>query len=130
MDQWKKENSFDFVQHALDAEKRIREFIRKTPLEYSPILSRLGKGRVYLKLENLQISGSFKLRGALNKLLSLSEAEKTRGIVTASSGNHGMAMAYGLTRFDIRGRIFLPENASPAKIRALSVGLPLMRQSG
>lgn len=115
-----KENvSFGFIPMAQEAERRIRAFIRKTPLEYSPSLSRTGKGTVYLKLENLQISGSFKLRGALNKLLSLSEDEKKKGIITASSGNHGMAVAYGLKKFHIKGRIFLPESASPAKIKAL-----------
>ena len=109
----------DIVHEAEKAERRIREFIRETPLEFSPYLSRTGKGNAYLKLENTQISGSFKLRGALNKLLSLSEEEKKNGIITASSGNHGMAVAYGLKTFNIRGRVFLPANASPTKIKAL-----------
>jgi len=109
----------DIVKEAENAERRIREFIRETPLEHSPYLSRIGKGNVYLKLENTQISGSFKLRGALNKLLSLSEDEKIKGIITASSGNHGIAVAYGLKIFNINGSIFLPANASPTKINAL-----------
>ncbi len=107
------------VKEAQEAEGRIQEFIRETPLEHSPFLSRIGKGQVYLKLENTQITGSFKLRGALNKLLFLSEDKKNRGIVTASSGNHGIAVAYGLKRFNLNGRIFIPANASPAKIKAL-----------
>ena len=115
----KKETLINIVNEAEEAESRIRKFVRKTPLEYSPFLSRIGKGNAYLKLENTQISGSFKLRGALNKLLSLSEEKKIRGIVTASSGNHGMAVAYGLKAFNINGRIFLPANASPTKIKAL-----------
>ncbi|MFC2161454.1 threonine/serine dehydratase [Acidobacteriota bacterium] len=109
----------DIIKETHEAEKRIRKYIRKTPLEYSHFLSRAGKGQTYLKLENMQISGSFKLRGALNKLLSLSEKERRNGIITASSGNHGMAVAHGLNIFDIKGRIFLPANASPAKIQAL-----------
>lgn len=119
MKEKKSEALFEIVKEAKEAERRIREFIRKTPLEHSPYLSRIGKGNAYLKLENTQISGSFKLRGALNKLLSLSEGEKTKGIITASSGNHGMAVAYGLKAFNINGRIFLPTNASPIKIKAL-----------
>ncbi|MBU4255449.1 MAG: pyridoxal-phosphate dependent enzyme, partial [Acidobacteria bacterium] len=83
----------DLVKEALAAESRIRPCIRETPLEYSPYLSNLGDCRAYLKLENIQITGSFKLRGAANKLLSLSEGEKMRGAVTASSGNHGTAFA-------------------------------------
>ncbi len=114
-----KEETINIVKEAEEAEGRIRRFIRETPLDYSPFLSRIGKGHVYLKLENIQITGSFKLRGALNKLLSLSENERSKGIVTASSGNHGMAVAYGLKRFNISGRIFLPANASPTKIKAL-----------
>jgi threonine dehydratase len=109
----------NIVNETEEAESRIREFIRKTPLEHSPFLSRTGKGSVYLKLENTQITGSFKLRGALNKLLSLSEHEKEKGIIAASSGNHGMAVAYGLKTFSIDGRIILPANASPIKIKAL-----------
>ncbi|MCJ7580822.1 MAG: threonine/serine dehydratase [Candidatus Aminicenantes bacterium] len=104
---------------AIEAEGRIRKYIRETPLEHSPYLSRIGQGSAFLKLENTQITGSFKLRGALNKLLSLSPDEKKQGIITASSGNHGMAVAYGLKTFNIRGRIFLPANASPTKIKAL-----------
>src|SRR5262245_11045680 len=67
-------------------------------------------------MEHLQITGSFKLRGAMNKLLSLSPEERSRGIVTASSGNHGAAVAYGLRELGIPGVIFVPENASPAKV--------------
>jgi threonine dehydratase len=109
----------DIVKETEAAESRIRKHIRETPLEPSPFLSRSGKGNISLKLENTQITGSFKLRGALNKLLSLSEEEKNRGIITASSGNHGMAVAYGLKKFNIKGRIFLPANASPTKIKSL-----------
>jgi len=109
----------DIPAEVLEAEERIRPFIRETPLEFSHYLSKLGGCRVYLKLENLQITGSFKLRGAMNKLLSLSEEERARGVVTASSGNHGAAFAYVLEKFGWRGRIYLPEYASPAKVETL-----------
>lgn len=103
----------------LKAEKRIRIHIRETPVEYSPFLSQLGDCEVYLKLENIQLTGSFKLRGAMNKLLSLDQAQKEKGIITASSGNHGMAFAYLTKTFDFKGTIFLPKIASNTKIEAL-----------
>ena len=101
------------------AEERIRPYIRETPLEYSSYLSRLGQARVHLKLENLQLTGSFKLRGAMNKLLSLSAKERQKGVVTASSGNHGYAFAYLTEFFHFPGIIYLPETTSEAKIEAL-----------
>jgi threonine dehydratase len=101
------------------AEDRIRPHIRETPLEYSPFLSRETGAAVYLKLENLQLTGSFKLRGAMNKVLSLSSEELGRGAVTASSGNHGHAFAYLTERFDFPGTIFLPETTEPGKIDTL-----------
>lgn len=72
--------------------------------------------QVFLKLENLQHTGSFKLRGAMNKLLSLSTTEKEKGVVTASTGNHGAAVAYGLKTLGINGLVCVPTNASVAKI--------------
>jgi threonine dehydratase len=102
------------VEKIKQAEQRIRPFVRETPLEFSPPLS-TGDGNVYLKLENYQHTGSFKVRGAFNKLLSLSE-EKAKGIVTASTGNHGAAVAYALKTLNAKGIIFVPEIASKAKI--------------
>jgi len=78
------------------AEARIRPYVRETPIEESRALGRAGGGRVYLKLENLQVTGSFKVRGAMSRLLTLTPAERAGGVVTASSGNHGAAVAYGL----------------------------------
>ncbi|MDH5383612.1 MAG: pyridoxal-phosphate dependent enzyme, partial [Candidatus Aminicenantes bacterium] len=71
----------------LAAEERIRVHIRETPVEHSAFLSRLGNCDVYLKLENIQLTGSFKLRGATNKILSLTKEEKDKGVITASTGN-------------------------------------------
>lgn len=112
--------TMDVKEKVVKAEKRIRPHIRRTPLEFSPYLSKLCNSNIYLKLENEQLTGAFKIRGAMNKLLSLSEEEKERGIVTASSGNHGLAVAYSLKKLGIKGTIFLPENASRAKVEALS----------
>lgn len=111
--------SIDIKKEALEAEKRIREHIRETPVEYSPYLSQLGNCEVYLKLENMQITGSFKLRGTMNKLLSLSDKEREIDVVTASTGNHGAAFAYALKKLGMRGIIYLPENITQAKIESL-----------
>lgn len=100
----------------LEAEKRIRTYLRDTPLDFSIPLSKLTQANVYLKCENLQYTGSFKIRGAFNKLLSLTASEREQGVVTASSGNHGAAVAFGLNKLKIPGIVFVPENASPAKI--------------
>ena len=111
--------AIDVKKEVLDAEKRIREHIRETPLELSPYLSQLVDAMVYLKLESNQITGSFKLRGALNKFLSLTTKQQKEEVITASSGNHAAAMAYTLHKFGGRGVIYLPENVSPAKVEAL-----------
>jgi threonine dehydratase len=103
----------------LAAEKRIRAHIRETPAEYSAYLSQRGRCRVYLKCENFQLTGSFKLRGALNKILSLSEEEKKRGLMTTSSGNHGAAFSWAMKKFDLEGTIVLPEITAQTKIDAL-----------
>jgi threonine dehydratase len=105
----------DLVTHILDAEQRIRLFVRETPLDYSPALS-TSSSQVYLKLENYQHTGSFKVRGAFNKLLSLTKEEKAKGIVTASTGNHGAAVAYALKTLQHEGIIFVPEIVSKTKV--------------
>lgn len=110
----------------LAAEERIRPHIRKTYVEFSPWLSDAVGGHVFLKLECLQHSGSFKYRGALNKYLSLSPERRRGELITASSGNHGTAFAAILQKFGGRGVVYLPENASPAKVdglRRYGVGL-------
>ncbi|MDA0196305.1 MAG: pyridoxal-phosphate dependent enzyme [Bacteroidetes bacterium] len=101
------------------AYSRIQSEINKTPLEYSYPLSHLSKANVYLKLENYQISGSFKIRGVLNKLLSLETGQIEKGLVACSTGNHGAAFAYALKKFGHQGILFLPTNTSRAKIEAL-----------
>ncbi len=94
-------------------------YMRETPLHYSLLLSETTGANVHLKLENLQYTGSFKLRGAMNKLLNLSPAQRHAGIVAASSGNHGAAVAYGCRLLGATGIVFVPEHASPAKIAAM-----------
>jgi threonine dehydratase len=111
----------DVAREVAAADARIGRYIRVTPLEYSPVLSRDTGCEVFLKLENTQVTGSFKARGAFNKLLSLTDAERARGIVTASTGNHALASVYALAILGIAGEIFLPRSASPVKIAGLEI---------
>lgn len=114
----------DFVHETSAADKRIRKYIRKTPLEFSPYLSNLGHCKTYLKLENIQLTGSFKIRGALNKLLYESREKGNTEFITASSGNHGVAFAYALDLLKLNGSIFLPNYASAVKIDSLKFYSP------
>jgi len=102
-----------------NAERRIRPYVRYTILAHSPDLSRLGGASVYCKMENLQHTGSFKVRGAVNKLLSMTAEERKRGIVAASTGNHGRAVAHCLRRLEANGIVFVPKNAMRAKAKAV-----------
>lgn len=104
---------------AVLASHRIADRIRSTPLEYSPWLSEQTGAHVYLKLENLQLTGSFKLRGAFNKLLCMNDDERRAGCVAASSGNHGAATAFALARLGVPGIIFVPEKTSSVKVAAI-----------
>jgi threonine dehydratase len=104
------------------AEQRIRTYIRETPLVQSQALSDATRASVFLKLENLQETGAFKLRGAANKLLSLSKDEAPRGIVAASTGNHALAVATIARKLAIPAEIFVSEHVHPdkrARIEAL-----------
>lgn len=101
------------------AEQRLRPYIRRTYLEPSVYYSRLTGANVFFKCENLQHTGSFKARGALNKLLSLSETEKARGVVSASTGNHGAAVSFAASQVNTKALIFVPENAAPSKLAAI-----------
>lgn len=104
------------VESALE---RIESHIRTTPVEHSPWLSHESGAEVFLKLENYQVTGSFKARGALNKLLSLTQADRDLGVVSASSGNHGAAVAYGAQRLGVNARVFVPKGASTTKIEVI-----------
>jgi threonine dehydratase len=98
------------------AAKRLDGRLRRTPLLESEMLNARVRGRVLIKPECLQITGSFKLRGALNRLLLLSPDERKRGVVAWSAGNHAQALAYAGTKLDIRTTIVMPADAPRAKI--------------
>ena len=101
------------------AARRIAPHILETPLFHSAYLSEMCDGEVYLKLESEQYTGSFKARGALNKVLSLPAEARAAGLLTASSGNHAQGFARALAISGDRGLIYLPENAEASKVAAL-----------
>lgn len=100
------------------AQKNLAGLVRKTPVDYSTTFSNLIGKEIYLKCENLQKTGSFKIRGATNKILNLTEEEKKRGVIAASAGNHAQGVAYGATALGIPSTIFMPEGAPISKITA------------
>ena len=102
------------------AAERIKGAVRRTPsLAAEPLKESLPVGELVLKLESLQVTGSFKARGASNLLFSLPEQEVKRGIITASGGNHGLAVAYAGWRAGVRAVIYLPESTPQAKAEKL-----------
>jgi threonine dehydratase len=101
-----------------ETERRIRQYTLETPLILSLPLSKNG-ANVYLKLENEQHTGSFKARGSMNKILSLSNEQRKNGVVTASTGNHGLGVARALKETGARGVVFVPESADASKVEAI-----------
>ncbi len=100
------------------ARARIAGHARATPVYGSETLSRRAGRRVWLKAENLQRTGSFKIRGAVNKLTGLGSAERLAGVVAASAGNHGQAVAWAARELGIRATVYMPQDAPMAKVDA------------
>src|SRR5436305_2694120 len=100
------------------ARKRLEGVARVTPVYPSETLSRAVGREVQLKAENLQRTGSFKIRGAYNRISSLTDAERAAGVVAASAGNHGQAVAWAAREVGARARIFMPQDAPMAKVDA------------
>ena len=109
----------EVVAAATAASARISDIIIRTPLALSAAFSEASGADVYLKLENQQLTGSFKIRGASNRLTTLSDEQRARGCVAASSGNHGAAVACAMQRLGTSGVIFVPEQTSTAKVEAI-----------
>jgi len=101
------------------AHQAVRPQVRTTPLDYSPLLSKLTGCEVYLKGEHLQHTGSFKFRGASNKLRVLGAAAKDSGVITASTGNHGQAVALAGKLAGVPVTVYAPKSASPVKLDAI-----------
>jgi threonine dehydratase len=101
------------------ARKRIAPFVSRTPLTLSPTLSARSGASIFLKLETLQETGAFKVRGAANKILSLTPDERKRGVTTFSTGNHGLAVAYIARKLRIRAVICISRHVPRAKVDAI-----------
>jgi threonine dehydratase len=116
------------AQDIIKAESRIRQLARETPVDHSLYLSRLGEAGVYLKLEHLQLTGSFKLRGAANKILSLDDRQLRRGVIAASTGNHGMGVCYAARHAGTAATIYLPRDVSEEKLAVIKHlgGVPVL----
>src|ERR1700761_45888 len=103
----------------LAAHQRIAPFVRLTPVEHSYALAGGGTASVYLKLEHLQHTGSFKFRGACNKIALLTPAQAAAGVVTASNGNHGLGVAAAAQARGIAAEVYVSTHVSPAKARRI-----------
>jgi threonine dehydratase len=101
------------------ARSRLRDVLHPSPLIHSTYFSRMTGSDVFLKLENLQETGSFKVRGAYNRLLQLSDLERERGVIAASAGNHGQGVAWASAKLGIAATVVMPENVSLRKLLAV-----------
>ena len=120
--------TYDLKESCQTAYNNIKKHIVKTPLIHSKNLSSISNTNVFLKLENFQHTGSFKLRGAMNKILNL--PDKSISVVAASSGNHGAAVAYSLRNLKMKGLVYVPENAVSSKVKLMKKYGVEVRYSG
>ena len=102
----------------ISAREKMKGIIHETPLDFSQTFSDMSHNEVYLKLENLQKTGSFKVRGSINKLTSLSKEELSKGVIAASAGNHAQGVAYSSKRLNVPCTIVMPKGAPLSKIQA------------
>jgi len=121
------QSQLNVPQLVLEAHERCREHLSPTPLEYSLYLSKQIDGEVWLKLDSMQRTSSFKFRGALNKILTLTEEELEQGVVTASTGNYALAMAEAVRIRNHRATIYVAESLDPSRLKLLRAhGLDLV----
>ncbi len=119
------------VDNIEQARKRISEYIKITPLRHAEALSNLTGASVFLKLENEQVTGSFKVRGALNRLMTLSKEEAERGVMTASTGNHGLGVAFAAKQLGINAKVVFPIGASTVKRNKMKqAGVEVIQEVG
>jgi threonine dehydratase len=107
------------LRDVLAAQAIIRRYLPPTPLHHYPALDRLLDAEVYVKHENYQPIGAFKVRGGINFMAHLDAEGRRRGVVTASTGNHGQSIAYAAQLFGVRAVIVVPEGANPVKVEAM-----------
>ncbi|WP_202080419.1 pyridoxal-phosphate dependent enzyme [Caldalkalibacillus salinus] len=122
--------NFPSVQDVWFAKKRISPLVKPSPLIYSPVVSAQVGAEVYIKLETVHPTGAFKLRGATNKILSLSQIEREKGVTTYSTGNHGLAVAYVARQLGIPAVICVSHNVPQAKIDVLERSGATLEVSG
>lgn len=107
------------IQDIHEAKQRLNGIIRHTPVAYAPILSKKNNADIYLKKENLQLTGSFKLRGAFNKIAKLTKAQRDSGVVAASAGNHAQGLAFSAQHFGCDATIVMPEATPLLKVNGV-----------
>jgi threonine dehydratase len=101
------------------AQRRIRPYLPGTPLHSYPAVNALVGTEVYIKHENYQPVGAFKVRGGINLISQLSPEERARGVIAASTGNHGQSVSFAARLFDVKARVVVPEKANPGKVAAM-----------
>ena len=107
------------IKKIYEAKERIKNVVVDTPISHAPLLSSISGANVYLKKENLQITGAFKIRGAYNKIASLSDAQRACGVVAASAGNHAQGVALSASKFAIKAVIIMPESTPLTKVNGV-----------
>ena len=107
------------LQDVLLAQKQIRPYLLRTPLHSYPAIDDLIGTRVFIKHENYQPIGAFKVRGGINLISQLSSEERASGVIAASTGNHGQSVSYAARLFDVKARIVVPEGANPGKVASM-----------
>jgi len=120
----------DLAQQVAQAAERIRPAVTETPIDPVPDLAPDAAVELFFKLENLQQTGSFKLRGASNKILSLSSAEATAGVIAASNGNHGLGVAAAARRAGISAEVYVSSHVSPSKAKRIEEYGALIQRAG
>jgi threonine dehydratase len=107
------------IQDIKEAKQRLSGIVRNTPVAYAPILSKNSDADIYLKKENLQLTGSFKIRGAFNKISKLTQAQRDSGVVAASAGNHAQGLAFSAKHFNCDAVIVMPEATPLLKVNGV-----------
>src|SRR5437763_4052870 len=107
------------LQDILQAQKRIRPYLARTPLHSYPAINELVGTTLFIKHENYQPVGAFKVRGGINLVSQMGPDERQRGVIAASTGNHGQSVAYAARLFGVKARIVVPEKANPGKVAAM-----------
>src|SRR5688572_8531495 len=103
----------------LHAKQTIARYLSPTPLANYPALDKLCGTRILVKHENQQLTGAFKVRGGINLISQLSAEERKRGVITASTGNHGQSIAHAVSLFGVRATVVAPEKSNPLKVAAI-----------